>query len=76
LDSDDLLRAAESFGLSLGAGLSRLKGSVFRLGHIGSLNELEVAAMLSGTELAFHRLGHPIELGAGVAAALNDYVAA
>jgi alanine-glyoxylate transaminase/serine-glyoxylate transaminase/serine-pyruvate transaminase len=72
-DANDVLLAAEELGLSLGAGLSRLKGRVFRLGHLGSLNELEVAAMLAGTELALGRVGLPITLGAGVSAALNRY---
>jgi alanine-glyoxylate transaminase/serine-glyoxylate transaminase/serine-pyruvate transaminase len=42
---------------------------VFRIGHLGSLNELEVLATLAGTELALLYSGQTIELGVGVAAA-------
>jgi alanine-glyoxylate transaminase/serine-glyoxylate transaminase/serine-pyruvate transaminase len=73
VDADDVLRAAEQLSLSLGTGLSRLKGRVFRIGHLGSLNELEVLATLAGVELALHRTGVPVALGAGVIAGLQIY---
>lgn len=69
MDSDDVLRVAfERFRLSLGVGLARLKRRVFRIGHLGSLNELEVLATIGGVELSLHRAGVPIRLGSGVAA--------
>ncbi len=69
VDSDKVLQAAEAlYGLSLGMGLGRLKGRAFRIGHLGSLNELEVLATLSGTELALRRAGAPVVLGSGVTA--------
>src|SRR5256712_6583882 len=61
--------AAERLNLALGVGLGQLRGRVFRIGHLGSLNELEVLATLAGTELALLYSGRPIELGVGVAAA-------
>lgn len=68
-DADEVLRIAEErFRLSLGAGLGKLKGRVFRIGHLGSLNELEVLATIAGVEMALHNVGVPIQLGAGVAA--------
>ena len=67
--SDDVLKTAESrFNLSLGTGLSRLKNRVFRIGHLGALNELEVLATLGGVELALNEVGVPLRLGEGVAA--------
>jgi alanine-glyoxylate transaminase/serine-glyoxylate transaminase/serine-pyruvate transaminase len=70
VDPDELLRLSEArLNLSLGAGLGRLKKSVFRIGHLGALNELEVIATLGGTELALSLAGHPVQLGAGVSAA-------
>lgn len=70
LDSDVVVQAAaERLNLALGVGLGRLKGKVFRIGHLGSLNELEVLATLAGTELALSYAGAAIELGSGVAAA-------
>jgi len=61
--------AAERLNLALGVGLGQLRGRVFRIGHLGSLNELEVLATLAGTELALLYSGQTIELGVGVAAA-------
>jgi alanine-glyoxylate transaminase/serine-glyoxylate transaminase/serine-pyruvate transaminase len=69
-DSDAVRRAAEAhFNLSLGAGLGRLAGKVFRIGHLGALNDLEVLATLAGTELAMAVAGVDVPLGAGVTAA-------
>jgi alanine-glyoxylate transaminase / serine-glyoxylate transaminase / serine-pyruvate transaminase len=68
-DSDAVVRAAASrLDLSLGVGLGRLKGKVFRIGHLGALNELEVLATLAGAELACTIAGIPVPLGAGVTA--------
>jgi alanine-glyoxylate transaminase / serine-glyoxylate transaminase / serine-pyruvate transaminase len=75
IQADGVLRAAEQVQLSLGTGLGRLKGRVFRIGHLGALNELEVLATLGGVELALHRCGVPVRFGAGVAAA-QEYLAA
>jgi alanine-glyoxylate transaminase / serine-glyoxylate transaminase / serine-pyruvate transaminase len=70
VDSNKVVKvAAERLNLALGVGLGQLRGRVFRIGHLGSLNELEVLATLAGTELALHYSGQPIELGVGVAAA-------
>ena len=68
-DSDVVVRAAaERLNLSLGVGLGRVKGKVFRIGHLGALNELEVLATLAGVELACTAAGIPVPLGAGVTA--------
>ena len=70
IDSGAVVKvAAERLNLALGVGLGQLRGRVFRIGHLGALNELEVLATLAGTELALRYSGHPIELGVGVAAA-------
>ena len=70
VDSNKVVKvAAERLNLALGVGLGQLRGRVFRIGHLGSLNELEVLATLAGTELALRYSGQPIELGVGVAAA-------
>ncbi|HUZ88548.1 MAG TPA: aminotransferase class V-fold PLP-dependent enzyme [Candidatus Acidoferrales bacterium] len=74
-DSDEVLRAAEQINLSLGTGLGRLKGRIFRIGHLGALNELEVLATLGGVELALHHCGIPIQFGRGVGAA-QEFLAA
>ena len=70
VDSGKVVKvAAERLNLALGVGLGQLRGHVFRIGHLGSLNELEVLATLAGTELALLYSGQRIELGVGVAAA-------
>ena len=70
IDSGAVVKvAADRLNLALGVGLGQLRGRVFRIGHLGSLNELEVLATLAGTELALRYAGQPIELGVGVAAA-------
>jgi alanine-glyoxylate transaminase/serine-glyoxylate transaminase/serine-pyruvate transaminase len=69
-DSNALVRHAyERYNLSLGVGLSKVAGRVFRIGHLGSLNEIMVLGALAGTEMALADLGVPIALGSGVGAA-------
>lgn len=76
-DADQVLRVAESrLNLSLGNGLARLKGKVFRIGHLGSLNELEVMGTLAGCELALRLAGIPLEPGSGLAAAQAHFASA
>ncbi len=52
--------AAEKFNLSLGQGLGKLQGRVFRIGHLGDLNELMLLGALGGLELAMRRANIPI----------------
>jgi len=61
------------YNLSLGLGLSKVAGKVFRIGHLGSLNELMVLSALSGAEMAMRDLGIQVEAGSGVAAAQEHY---
>jgi alanine-glyoxylate transaminase / serine-glyoxylate transaminase / serine-pyruvate transaminase len=71
----DRLRSVilENFDMSLGAGLSKLAGKAFRIGHLGSFNDLMLAATLSGVEMGLRLTGVPHKEG-GVAAAL-EYLA-
>ena len=48
----------QGYDLSLGAGLGPLKGEVFRIGHLGSFNELMLGGTLSGIELGLRGMGH------------------
>jgi alanine-glyoxylate transaminase / serine-glyoxylate transaminase / serine-pyruvate transaminase len=63
----------ENFDMSLGAGLSKLGGKVFRIGHLGSFSDLMLAGTLSGVEMGLRLAGVPHQSG-GVTAAL-DYLA-
>jgi alanine-glyoxylate transaminase/serine-glyoxylate transaminase/serine-pyruvate transaminase len=59
----------ERFNMSLGSGLGRLKGKVFRIGHLGDFNELMLIGTLGGVELGLAAAGVPFAAG-GVTAAM------
>ncbi|MGH3610240.1 MAG: hypothetical protein ACRDRD_19460, partial [Pseudonocardiaceae bacterium] len=56
-----------------GAGLSKVAGKVFRIGHLGHLNVVMCLAALASAEMSLADAGAKIELGAGVAAAQDYY---
>jgi alanine-glyoxylate transaminase/serine-glyoxylate transaminase/serine-pyruvate transaminase len=64
----------ERFDMSLGMGLGRLQGKIFRIGHLGHFNDLMLAGTLAGVEMGLQLAGMPCRKG-GVQAAL-DYLAA
>jgi len=70
----DKLRAAilEAYDMSLGAGLGKVKGKMFRIGHLGDFNDLMLIGTLSGVEMGFAVAGVPHGKG-GVQAAM-DYL--
>jgi alanine-glyoxylate transaminase/serine-glyoxylate transaminase/serine-pyruvate transaminase len=72
----DKLRAVilDNFDMSLGAGLSKLAGKVFRIGHLGSFNDLTLAGTLCGVEMGLGLAGVPHKEG-GVMAALKSLAA-
>lgn len=71
-DANDVINAAYfRYDLSLGSGLNRLNGKVFRIGHLGWLNEIMVMQALGGVELAMRSIGIPFEPGSGVGAAVR-----
>jgi len=61
--------AFRRYNLALGAGLAKVAGRVFRIGHLGDLNELMLLGALAGAEMALADAGAPMELGSGVGAA-------
>ena len=61
----------ENFNMSLGGGLSKLAGKVFRIGHLGDLNSTMILGAISTAELAMYDVGIKFELGSGVAAAIK-----
>ncbi len=64
-----IAHAHRTLGMSLGVGLGNVKGKIFRIGHLGSLNELELLASLAGVEMTLRTFGVSVPLGAGLAAA-------
>ncbi|HSF06630.1 MAG TPA: aminotransferase class V-fold PLP-dependent enzyme [Methylomirabilota bacterium] len=69
-DSDVVVdRAWRRLELSLGLGLGEMRGKVFRIGHLGSLNELDLLGGLAGVEMTLKECGLPFRAGAGLGAA-------
>ena len=72
-DADELLNLIlDKFDMSLGIGLGKVKGKIFRIGHLGDFNDLMLAGTLAGLEMGMSLAGIPFSKG-GVAAAL-DYL--
>jgi alanine-glyoxylate transaminase / serine-glyoxylate transaminase / serine-pyruvate transaminase len=63
----------ERFNMSLGSGLGKLAGKVFRIGHLGDFNDLTLLGTLCGVEMGLALAGVPHKKG-GAAAAM-DYLA-
>jgi len=61
----------DNFDMSLGAGLARLQGKAFRIGHLGSFNDLMLVGTLGGVEMGLRLAGVPHREG-GVMAALEQ----
>jgi alanine-glyoxylate transaminase/serine-glyoxylate transaminase/serine-pyruvate transaminase len=74
VDGAEVCRIAyHRYRTSFGAGLARLAGKVFRIGHLGDLNEVSCLTALASAEMALADAGADIALGAGVAAAQSYY---
>ncbi|MGR3803063.1 aminotransferase class V-fold PLP-dependent enzyme [Marinibacterium profundimaris] len=73
-NANDVIQTAyKKYDLSLGAGLSKVAGKVYRIGHLGYMNEIMVLQSLAGAELAMRDAGIPFESGSGVGAAVEYY---
>lgn len=74
VDARDVIRIGlERFNISFGTGLSQLAGKVFRIGHLGDLNEGMCLTALGLAELSLRAAGAKIAFGSGVAAAQEIY---
>jgi len=70
-DADEVRRVIlDRFDMSLGSGLGRLAGKVFRIGHLGHFNDLTLVGTLGGVQMGLQLAGVPIKPG-GVEAALE-----
>jgi alanine-glyoxylate transaminase/serine-glyoxylate transaminase/serine-pyruvate transaminase len=73
VDADALRRLIhERFDLSLGTGLGKLKGRMFRMGHLGDSNDLTLVAMVAGVEMGLKLTGVKLA-GSGVEAAMEHF---
>lgn len=64
----------EQFHIALGGGLGKVKNKILRLGHMGYTDASDMLKMFAAMELALHKTGHDVELGAGVAAAQRQWL--
>mgnify|MGYP003956177609 FL=1 len=70
-DSDNLRKIIyDNYDMSLGTGLNKVKGRVFRIGHMGDFNDLMLAGTLAGVEMGLKQSGIPFKPG-GIMAALD-----
>ena len=65
-------RIHERYDLSLGTGLGKVKGRMFRIGHLGDSNDLTLLATLCGCEMGLKEAGVALA-GSGVQAAMEHF---
>jgi len=72
VDADALRKLIqERYNLSLGTGLGKVKGRLFRIGHLGDCNELALLAAINGCEMGMKAFGIKLK-GSGVLAAQEN----
>lgn len=59
----------DNWKVTFAGGQGKMKGHLFRIGHMGYCSELDVVTAIAALEMALHKIGAPVELGAGVKAA-------
>ena len=57
----ELLRT--KYGVVIGGGLSKLQGKIFRIGHLGSVSNMDAYAVMGAVEMALYELGYKVDLG-------------
>lgn len=74
IDSADVVRTAyHKYNTSFGVGLSKVAGRVFRIGHLGALDEVKILSGIAAAEIAMRDCGIDLQAGSGVGAAINYY---
>lgn len=72
IKSGDLVKFLRgNFGVSIAGGQGKLKGKIFRLGHVGYFDKFDIITQVAALELGLGEMGYPVEIGAGVTAALK-----
>ncbi len=75
VDGTKIPSRLKEYGVTIAGGQDDLKGKIFRLGHCGWVNELDVVLMIAALERGLTELGIDIEVGSGVAAAQRSFLA-
>lgn len=74
IDSADVVRTAyHKYNTSFGVGLSKVAGRVFRIGHLGALDEVKILSGIAAAEIAMRDCGIDLQAGSGVGAAIDYY---
>lgn len=74
VNSADIVKTAYSkYNLSIGVGLMKVEGKVFRIGHLGDMNEVSLLGAIAGVEMALLDVGADIKPGSGVGAAVQYF---
>jgi len=72
VDGKKLVRLLrDRFAMTVADGQGHIAGKVFRIGHMGDVDEFDMLAVVAGVELALAELGYPSKLGEGTRAALE-----
>ncbi|MEM7500341.1 MAG: aminotransferase class V-fold PLP-dependent enzyme [Pseudomonadota bacterium] len=75
IDARDVISSGyKCYNISFGSGLAKVMGKVFRIGHLGDLNEGMCLTALGLAEMSLRDAGYRVELGSGVAAAQDWYL--
>jgi len=70
IDSNDIVKTAYcKYNLTIGVGLSEVNGKVFRIGHLGDMNEISMLGAIGGVEMVLNDVGLKVPFGSGVGAA-------
>jgi len=74
INSNDIVKTAYcKYNLTIGVGLSKVNGKVFRIGHLGDMNECSMLGAIAGVEMVLKDVGMNITLGSGVGAAAAHF---
>ncbi len=74
IDSAQVVKTAfYRYNLSLGVGLNKVAGKVFRIGHLGALDEIMIGGVLFGSEMAMRDCGIDVVPGSGSGAAVEHF---
>ncbi|MBN1289630.1 MAG: alanine--glyoxylate aminotransferase family protein [Actinobacteria bacterium] len=72
INSGDIVKLMRNkFGVFIAGGQGKLKGEIFRLGHVGFFDEFDIVVQVSALEMALSELGYDFKAGSGVSAALR-----
>lgn len=75
IDSGKIVKEMRTrFGAILSDGQGSMKGTMFRLAHLGYYDYMDLLAVIAGLEIALTKVGYKVELGSGVRAAQNVYL--